>query len=130
MKRSTLLAVLASATLIAGCGDVQNTSLSAKKIDQELKIEGCDISVHRVNTGVGDMLSNFTIAVAKCPTATTTSTQYGCGKGCTANNIVVQPHPPEARELTVPRDKAQQRKELREEINRLATRLDALEREF
>lgn len=142
MKRSTLLlAVLASATLLAGCDNdpapskssqrnYEETKMAATAIKQPLEIEGCIVKVHRVTTANSDILPNFTIAVAKCPTATVTSTQHGCGKNCSANNIVVQPRAIEALELAAPRDKAQQRKELREEINRLATRLDALERDL
>ncbi len=71
--------------------DIEGTSMVVSNVKQPLVIEGCSVTIHRIHTAPGDMLNDFTVGVAKCPTATVTSTSHTCGKGCTANNIMVNP---------------------------------------
>lgn len=54
-------------------------------------VDGCQVRVHRVFTAARDLMPDFTIAVASCPTANVTMTSHVCGKGCTANNLEIEP---------------------------------------
>ncbi|KVP96932.1 hypothetical protein WJ97_14015 [Burkholderia ubonensis] len=153
MRRSTLLlGALAGAIMLSGCGNDPNPSPDLKanyegtrfavtKAGATLEVEGCQVSVHRVTTANSDALNDFTMAVAKCPTATVTATEYGCGKSCHANNIVVKPVGPTIEMHEVSREAAMQaarlqaaaaRKsaqvmELRAEVDRLSRELNRLE---
>lgn len=151
-RTSQLIIVLASAILMTGCSNDPTPSADRKanyaatrfavtKAGSPLEVEGCQVTVHRVTTANSDYLNDFTLAVAKCPTATVTTTEYGCGKSCHANNIVVHPKPQSYEESDVPAEIVRQaakaqadaaRKEakvmeLRAEVDRLSRELSRLE---
>lgn len=101
-RKISLITVVAGLLLASGCSkdptpDVgvaaryKATKMAVTPLDQRLEIDGCTVTVSRVTTTKLDLLSDFTVAVAKCPTATVTSTSHNCGKSCNANNVVVQP---------------------------------------
>ena len=151
LRTSLLLTVLASA-ILTGCGNDPTPSADRKanyaatrfavtKAGSPLEVEGCQVTVHRVTTANSDYLNDFTLAVAKCPTATVTTTEYGCGKSCHANNIVVQPKPLTYEASEAPAEivrqaaqaqadaarKAAKVMELRAEVDRLSRELSRLE---
>lgn len=106
-RKISLPTLMAGLLLMSGCSSdptpdagvaasYKATKMAVTPIEQQLEIDGCTVSVSRVTTAKSDLLSDFTVAVAKCPTATVTSTSHNCGKGCTANNIVVQAETPSA----------------------------------
>ncbi|WP_157641903.1 hypothetical protein [Burkholderia ubonensis] len=153
MRRSALLlAALAGAIMLSGCSDDPNpspdrkanyaaTKFAVTKAGPTLDVEGCQVKVHRVTTANSDYLNDFTMAVANCPTATVTTTEYGCGKSCHANNIVIQPKQQAFEPSNAPTESVQQaarlqaeaaRKEakvmeLRAEVDRLSRELNRLE---
>jgi hypothetical protein len=67
------------------------THFAVSKAGDPFEVDGCLVSVHRITTASSDLLPDFTLATAKCPTATVTAVNNGCGKSCVANNIVVTP---------------------------------------
>lgn len=151
MKRTFhLLVVLASTIMMTGCSNDPTpsdgrkanyaaTRFAVTKAGSPLEVEGCQVTVHRVTTADSDYLNDFTLAVAKCPTATVTSTEYSCGKSCHANNIVVQPKPQSiepsdgsaklVREAPTTQAAAKDAKvrELRAEVDRLSQEISRLE---
>jgi len=92
-----------SVILLSGCSNdpapSQNLleNLGATKMattrvgTQPLMVDGCEVNVHRVTTGSKSFVPDFTLAVAKCPTATVTVTSQSCGKACQEDDILVQP---------------------------------------
>ncbi|MDN8078566.1 hypothetical protein QZN30_04040 [Burkholderia multivorans] len=89
------------AALLASCG--QNPNPSADTVANYagtqyavsnaggFSVDGCQVKIHRVTTRSSDLMPNFTLAVATCPTAQVTTTSHMCGKGCIANNMEIEP---------------------------------------
>jgi hypothetical protein len=103
MRRGPLvLCVLVGAALLTGCSNDPNPSSSSKanyasthfavsKAGDPFVVDGCQVQVHRVTTASTDALPDFTLAVARCPTATVTVENNNCGKSCMSNTIAVLP---------------------------------------
>jgi outer membrane murein-binding lipoprotein Lpp len=99
-----LVAVIAGVLALTGCSNDPNPNSSTKanyegtrfavtKAGQGFGVDGCEITVHRVTTGNLDSLPDFTLATAKCPTATVTSIENHEGK-VSRNTVVVKPAAP------------------------------------
>jgi hypothetical protein len=70
-----------------------NTHFAVSKAGDPFEVDGCLVSVHRVTTASSDLLPDFTLATAKCPTATVDVANNVCGKSCVSNNVLVTPNP-------------------------------------
>jgi len=105
MRRSTLLVPAFIGLLaLASCSNDPNPNSSTKanyegtrfavtKAGPNLDVDGCQVSVHRVTTGNLDSLPDFTLATAKCATATVASIEDHEGK-VSRNTVVVTPVAP------------------------------------
>lgn len=100
MRKSAVF-TLCAALLLSACdknsptpsgetrGNIESTSFDVSTVKQSLTVDGCEVRVHRVHTARKDLLNPFTIATAKCPTATVVSTEQNCGKSCVSNIVTV-----------------------------------------
>jgi hypothetical protein len=70
------------------------THFAVSKAGDPFEVDGCMVSVHRITTANSDLLPDFTLATAKCQTATVSVVNNGCGKSCVANNVLVTPSAP------------------------------------
>ncbi|WP_434715772.1 hypothetical protein [Paraburkholderia sp. A3RO-2L] len=101
--RTLMVAVLSAfgAALLASCSNDPNPSGDTRTnyanthysvVDAGgFAVDGCQLKVRRIFTAAGDLMPDFTIAVATCPTAKVTMSSHICGKGCTANNLEIEP---------------------------------------
>lgn len=103
-RLSVLVAIVAGALALTSCSNDPNpnsntrenyegTRFAVTKAGQDFVVDGCEVSVHRVTTGNLDSLPDFTLATAKCPSATVTSIENHDGK-VTRNTVVVKPAAP------------------------------------
>lgn len=106
MRNFRTFALLTVGIMLASCSNrdpydptptpdlVQNygsTRFAVTAAGQPFDVQGCKVSVHRVSTGSQSYVPSFTLAIAECPTATVTSVEHVCGKGCTASDILLTP---------------------------------------
>ena len=144
-RKISAITLAAGLLLMSGCSSdptpdggvaakYKATKMAVTPLEQRLEIDGCTVTVSRVTTPRTAILSDFTVAVAKCPTATVTSTSHSCGKSCNANNILVQPVVPGTSEpgaddtgaMTQPGAREQ---ELRAEVDRLSAKLARIQQD-
>lgn len=65
------------------------TQFEVTQVGSSFDAAGCQVNVHRVTGGSAVPIKPFTLAVAKCPTATVTSTSQVCGKNCIRDDVTV-----------------------------------------
>jgi hypothetical protein len=144
MLKRTLVVALATLTTLNGCGErvvpdptpsaeikaeLSKTRLAVATLGEPFEVDGCTVQAHRVH--VSGNVPNFTLATAKCPTATVRATENSCGKNCT--NSVVQVIPGLSPEATLVSKESAERaqlkadlKQTREEVARLKEKLSRL----
>lgn len=145
-RKISMITLAAGLLLMSGCSSdptpdegvaakYKATKMAVTPIEQRLEIDGCLVMVSRVTTAKSDLLSDFTVAVAKCPTATVASTTHNCGRGCNATNVVVQPGGPETSAPGTGDSSDQgaagqsnaREQELRAEVQRLSAKLTSIQ---